>query len=99
MKINTELTQLYYNREQSPIHVEKAKITFSLYEDDGSYIAGDMMLYSTRGVDLTYMDDSQLGVAALEKLKSTVADFHIPQATPKNITVDTTKTSVTIGGE
>ena len=71
-----------------------------MYDDDGSYIAGGIMLYSTPDADLTYLDDSQLGVAALESLKSIVADFNIPQAAPNNITVDNvTPTSVEIGGE
>ena len=98
--INTSAS-LRYDPNSLPIEINGAKVSYALYFSDNSYIAGDIILSSEDGLDFSAMTIDDINKAALVKLESLTNNYIdvSEDKSPKNITVDTTKTSVTIGGE
>lgn len=98
--INTSAS-LRYDPNSLPIEINGAKVSYALYFSDNSYIAGDIILSSEDGLDFSTMTIDDINKAALVKLESLTNNYIdvSEDKSPKNITVDTTKTSVTIGGE
>ena len=98
--INTSAS-LRYDPNSLPIEINGAKVSYTLYFSDNSYIAGDIILSSEDGLDFSTMTIDDINKAALVKLKNLTTNYIdlSEDESPKNITVDTTKTSVTIGGE
>ena len=98
--INTSAS-LRYDPNSLPIEINGAKVSYALYFSDNSYIAGDIILSSEDGLDFSTMTIDDINKAALVKLESLTTNYIdvSDDKSLKNITVDTTKTSVTIGGE
>lgn len=98
--INTSAS-LRYDPNSLPIEINGAKVSYALYFSDNSYIAGDIILSSEDGLDFSTMTIDDINKAALVKLESLTTNYIdvSDDKSPKNITVDTTKTTVTIGGE
>ena len=98
--INTSAS-LRYDPNSLPIEINGAKVSYALYFSDNSYIAGDIILSSEDGLDFSTMTIDDINKAALVKLENLTTNYIdiSEDESPKNITVDTTKTSVTIGGE
>ena len=98
--INTSAS-LRYDPNSLPIEINGAKVSYALYFSDNSYIAGDIILSSEDGLDFSTMTIDDINKAALVKLENLTTNYIdiSEDESPKNITVDTTKTSVKIGGE
>ena len=98
--INTSAS-LRYDPNSLPIEINGAKVSYALYFSDNSYIAGDIILSSEDDLDFSTMTIDDINKAALVKLENLTTNYIdvSEDESPKNITVDTTKTSVSIGGE